>query len=261
MVAATYDAAMVRVFADEGGYSDDAHDPGGATNFGITIIDARKYWKPNATKLDVKNMPKSVASDIYRKHYADPMHYDELPAGVDYSVLDAAINSGTGRAPQWLAKALGISPAPIASLAGPALRANDKVALIERYWNYRLSFLKALTTWQYFGKGWGRRVAQGEAAAVRMWLSVGAQMPASQANAKMQDQAKKAKTAATSTGAGTGGVGTGATASASFFDWSHMGLGGKVAICVAIAGILVLLVYLGRRTLIHLQRSEAYATS
>ena len=43
MVAATYAAAMVRVFADEGGYTNDPVDPGGATNWGITIIDARKY--------------------------------------------------------------------------------------------------------------------------------------------------------------------------------------------------------------------------
>jgi lysozyme family protein len=31
---------MLRVFADEGGYTNDPVDPGGATNFGITIIDA-----------------------------------------------------------------------------------------------------------------------------------------------------------------------------------------------------------------------------
>jgi lysozyme family protein len=92
MTAATYDAAMIRVFGDEGGYTNDPVDPGGATNFGITIIDARKYWKPNATPADVKTMPKAVASDIYRKHYANPMRYDDLPAGFDYSILDAAIN-------------------------------------------------------------------------------------------------------------------------------------------------------------------------
>src|SRR6185369_7462378 len=90
MVAATYDAAMVRVFADEGGYTNDPVDPGGATNWGITIYDARMYWKRDATPNDVRNMPKAVAAEIYRKHYANPMRYDDLPAGVDYGVLDAA---------------------------------------------------------------------------------------------------------------------------------------------------------------------------
>ena len=94
----TYDEAMQRVFADEGGYTNDPDDSGGPTNFGITIHDARAYWKPDATAIDVRNMPKSVAEDIYRKHYADPINYDQLPSGVDYAVLDYAINSGIGRA-------------------------------------------------------------------------------------------------------------------------------------------------------------------
>jgi len=33
MTPATYDAAMIRVFADEGGYTNDPVDPGGATNW------------------------------------------------------------------------------------------------------------------------------------------------------------------------------------------------------------------------------------
>ena len=54
MTAATYAAAIARVFADEGGYTDDPKDPGGATNWGITIVDARKYWKADATPADVR---------------------------------------------------------------------------------------------------------------------------------------------------------------------------------------------------------------
>ena len=64
MSAATYDAAMVRVYADEGGYTNDPVDPGGATNFGITIIDARKYWNPNATPADIRSMPKAKPAAV-----------------------------------------------------------------------------------------------------------------------------------------------------------------------------------------------------
>jgi lysozyme family protein len=46
----TYDEAMQKVFADEGGYTNEAADPGGPTNWGITIFDARLYWKKNARK-------------------------------------------------------------------------------------------------------------------------------------------------------------------------------------------------------------------
>src|SRR6266446_2473119 len=100
----TYDRAIQQVFADEGGYSNDAGDPGGPTNWGITIHDARHYWKSDATTDDVKHMPKSVASEIYVKHYATPLHYNDLPAGVDYAVLDYGINSGISRAARVLQK-------------------------------------------------------------------------------------------------------------------------------------------------------------
>lgn len=259
MTAATYDAAMVRVFADEGGYTNDPVDPGGATNWGITIIDARKYWKSDATPADVRSMPKSVASVIYRKHYANPMRYDDLPAGFDYSVLDAAINSGVGRAPVWAAKALGIPPTKnINDIVAPANAAPDKVAAIQKYWAVRLSFLKGLSTFWRFGKGWTRRVTTGEAAAVRMWLTVGAKMPAPDARKKLDEEAAKAKKSSSKAGTGAATGGTGGTIAAPSIDWAHMSLGGKIALCIALAGLAAFVVYLIQKTIIHSQRADAY---
>lgn len=260
MTAATYDAAMVRVYADEGGYTNDPVDPGGATNFGITIIDAQKYWKPDATPADVKAMPKAVASDIYRKHYANPMRYDDLPAGLDYSILDAAINSGIGRAPVWAGKALGIAAKSINDVVGPANTANDKVSVIQKYWAVRLAFLHGLKTWSHFGGGWGRRCAQGEAAAVKMWLSIGAALPASETAKRMQSEGDKAK--AKSNKAGTGAATTGtATATTPAVDTSHFSMSGKIALGIGIALLIALVVYLIRKFIIHNQRASAYAAA
>ena len=76
----TYEPAMEQgVFPHEGGYTNDPRDPGGPTNWGITIYDARKYWKSNASAADVKAMPKSVAEAIYWPHYAVPLCYDTSP--------------------------------------------------------------------------------------------------------------------------------------------------------------------------------------
>ena len=93
----------------EGGYSNHPSDPGGATNWGITIIDARKYWKANATPADVKAMPLSVAIDIYTKRYWRTPYYDcdKLNAGVDLAVYDFGVNSGPARAKKYLDKAVG----------------------------------------------------------------------------------------------------------------------------------------------------------
>ena len=57
MVAATYDEALRRLLVHEGGYSNHPSDPGGPTNFGITIHDYRKYVKPDANAADVRAMP------------------------------------------------------------------------------------------------------------------------------------------------------------------------------------------------------------
>lgn len=262
MVAETYDAAMIRIFADEGGYTDDAADPGGATNFGITIFDARKYWKPNATKADVKAMPKTVAADIYRKHYADPLRYSDLPAGFDYSVLDAGVNSGTGRAVPWACKALNVPAQDIIGVVAAAKAVNDKVSLIQRYWAIRLSFLQGLKIFANFGRGWTRRCTQGEAAAVRMWLAVGAHATGSEARDVLNKQATTAKTQSkTAATAGAGSAGAGAATQHPTLDLTHLGMGGKVATAILISAAIVLVIYFVRQAIIHNMRAQAYAAA
>jgi lysozyme family protein len=64
MTASSYDEALRRVLVHEGGYSNHPSDPGGPTNWGITIHDARAYWKKEATAADVRSMPVHVARDI-----------------------------------------------------------------------------------------------------------------------------------------------------------------------------------------------------
>ena len=165
----TYDKAMTKVYEDEGGYTNDAADPGGPTNWGITIADARMYWKPDASADDVRHMPKEVAADIYKKHYADPIQYDNLPAGVDYAVFDYGINSGISRAIKVLQKLVG---APVDGKIGTQtitlVNKTDAKKLINAIYDERLAFLQSLSTWSTFGKGWGRRVKEGRALALSM---------------------------------------------------------------------------------------------
>ena len=166
----TYSTAISQVFKDEGGYTNESTDPGGPTNWGITIHDARQYWKPDATSEDVRNMPKSVAEDIYSKHYADPVHYDSLPAGVDYSVLDFAINSGISKSIKTLQEIVNV---PIDGTIGPitlqATNAKDSKTLVEEIWDKRLAFDKSLThLWPVYGRGWTARIDRGRVLALSM---------------------------------------------------------------------------------------------
>ena len=169
MLASTYDDALARVFAHEGGYTNHPADPGGPTNFGITLRDARAYWRAHATAADVRAMPVTVAKDIYRARYAAPLRFHELPPGVDYAVLDYGINSGVGRSARVLQRLAGVTvDGEIGAQTLAAARARDPRVLVAAICDERLAFLKTLKTWPAFGRGWARRVAEVRAAALVM---------------------------------------------------------------------------------------------
>lgn len=166
----TYDEALRRLLAHEGGYSNHPADPGGPTKYGITISDYRRYVKPNATAADVRAMTVDEAKTIYRAHYWDALCCDDLPAGVDYAVFDYGVNSGIGRAGKVLRRVLGLpddTHAVNATVLGALVRRDPK-AVVNAICDERLAFLKRLKTWPVFGRGWERRVSEVRAASLRM---------------------------------------------------------------------------------------------
>jgi lysozyme family protein len=178
MVASSYDAALARVLAHEGGFTNHPDDPGGPTNFGITIYDARRYLNAglsatppwgSADRAFMRAMTVGQAQAIYRAKYRGALSCDALPAGVDYAVFDYGVNSGIGRAAKVLQRLLGVADDGV---IGPATLAAAKThmaaALIGVICDERLRFLKSLKTWRVFGKGWGRRVAEVKQAALAM---------------------------------------------------------------------------------------------
>jgi lysozyme family protein len=151
-----------RLLAHEGGYTNHPSDPGGPTNFGITIHDYRKYVKPAATAADVKAMTLDEAKRIYRTKYWDAQRCDDLPAGVDYAVFDYGVNSGIGRSGKVLRRCLKLADdsSAVTDAAIAAAAEADAKALAAAICDERLRFLQRLKTWDVFGKGWGRRVAE-----------------------------------------------------------------------------------------------------
>lgn len=171
---ATYDVCLPLLLAHEGGYTNHPSDPGGPTNFGITIHDYRKYVKANATAADVRAMTLAEAKRIYRARYWDVQRCDELPGGVDYVVFDYGVNSGIGRSGRVLRRLLRLpdSSSVVTDAVIKAARAADAEALVRAICDERLRFLQSLKTWPVFGTGWGRRVTQVKSAAVAMATKV-----------------------------------------------------------------------------------------
>jgi lysozyme family protein len=184
-VRSFYDQCLDRVLAHEGGYTNDPRDPGGPTNFGITIYDYRKYVKPAATAADVQRMSLAEARSIYRSKYWDALCCDDLPAGVDYTVFDYGVNSGIGRAGKVVRRVLDISDADwrVNAHVIAALKKSEPSKVIVAINDERLQFLKSLRTWSAFGVGWGRRVAEVKAFSLELASNHGATNPGSGAPA------------------------------------------------------------------------------
>ena len=138
-----FNYSLDQVLKFEGGYGNDPRDPGGPTNFGITIADYRRYINSKATAADVRNMKLDDAKRIYRAAYWDALDCDRLSSGVDYCIFDYGVNSGVGRARKILARFKNVT---------------DPVKLINAICDERMTFLRSLSTFSTFGVGWTRRV-------------------------------------------------------------------------------------------------------
>ena len=145
----------------EGGFVDDPRDPGGRTNRGITqaTYDAWLRGQGRGAR-DVLHITKAEADTIMATQYLDPVRFNDLPSGLDYSVGDFAANSGPARAVKELQKLVGAAPDGIMGAKTiAAVDGADLAGLIAAYNDRRLDFLKSLKIWKTYGRGWGARVA------------------------------------------------------------------------------------------------------
>ncbi|WP_026784123.1 glycoside hydrolase family 108 protein [Pleomorphomonas koreensis] len=226
----------------EGGWSDHPSDPGGATMKGITLATYRRF-KPGATKTDLRNISNETVAKIYRTDYWDKVGGDRLAAGVDLATFDAGVNSGPGRARQWLMAAIG----------GP-----DHYT-VKRVCAKRLGFMRSLAIWNTFGNGWSRRVAGIEAKGVA-WALAQSTDPA-RARAQLTKEANAASATSKKQTAGASAAGTATTAGGSdaLFNPDHVDqiagwvLGGLLSAGALVAAVLIV------RAIIHRQRAAAYA--
>lgn len=200
MAAGNFSACIEQVKPFEGGYVNDAADPGGETNYGIS---KRAY--PGE---DIKRLTWTRARQLYQRDYWGPIQGERLPVGVDLVVLDPAINSGIRQAGKWLQRAVGLTGKAVDGAIGNvtlgATHASDARRVLKSITDQRLSMLRGLKTWARFGKGWTRRVTTMEAAGLKM---MGADLSREAARAEGEAKQHNGASAATAGGAGATGIG------------------------------------------------------
>lgn len=188
--------AVDRLLAMEGGLAEHPADPGGITNFGISlryaqgappglldmngdgVVDAR----------DIRQMTREAAVAVYRADWWEALRLAELPPAVAVQMLDSAVNIGRRQAVRELQGAciLHGEPLVVDGLLGPKTR-----AAAGRIGDALLPTLKAQVGGFYrmlvakrpqfgvFAAGWSNRVAHPVE-----WPPAGASASAGRAKAK-----------------------------------------------------------------------------
>lgn len=153
----------------EGGYTDDPHDPGNwtgghvnvgelkGTNFGIS---AAAY-----PHLDIKNLTQESAARIYKADYWGPCNGDDLPAGTDLLTFDFSVNAGVFESVTCLQQLVGVATDGI---VGPVtLKACNDFAgdLLLELATAHDKYYESLADYDRYGEDWIRRVTEGLKAA------------------------------------------------------------------------------------------------
>lgn len=152
------------IFKYEGGYVNDPDDRGGPTNMGITLATLQSWRGQRVTARDVQKLSKSEARKIYKARYFDKINADQLNVATACVTFNNAVLSGPKRASMILQQAIGDLGAEITidGVIGPktiaAAGTLDDGDLADRACDFYMKYLKQLSNWWKFGKGWTNRV-------------------------------------------------------------------------------------------------------
>lgn len=155
MANGCFEKAVEVILREEGGYVNDPKDPGGETNFGIS--------KRQFPMVDVRDLTREQAADIYYAHYWRPIRGDKLPWPLALFVFDAAVNQGCDAAAgfaaqKMLQKALGVAQDGV---MGPATMAAVNAARpfhAAKFMAIRAQRYQGTRNFDKYGEGWLTRL-------------------------------------------------------------------------------------------------------
>jgi lysozyme family protein len=167
--------SLTFILAREGGFVNNAADPGGATNRGITLATARAVFGADYSVAELRAITPTQAGAIYRPRYWDAASCGSLPGGVALTVFDASVMSGPETAKKMLQTAAGVTAD---GAVGPrtisACAVNPK-ALVDALAAARVAFYRGIVAGRpassVFLPGWLNRVELTRRKAQDMTLS------------------------------------------------------------------------------------------
>lgn len=158
--------SLALVLKSEGGFSNHPHDPGKITNLGVTQNTWEAYVGHQVDEAEMRGLTPEIVAPFYKTKYWNPCKCDQLPLGIDYAVFDFAVNAGVSRASKTMQSALGTAADGIVGPATIGVAVNaDPDHFLEKFSAAKEQFYRNLPTFEHFGKGWLRRVAEVKQAA------------------------------------------------------------------------------------------------
>ncbi len=168
------------IVSREGGYVNDPDDPGGATNFGVTVgtmarlgLDLDGNGRVDAA--DVRRLTRAQAVEIFLSHYYARPRIGELPEPLRASVFDMYVNAGANAVKilQRLLSRMGwpladdgvIGPRTIAAAEAAARAAPDHLA--DAYGIARRNYYFALADRRPASRKYARARAGGKGGWIR----------------------------------------------------------------------------------------------
>jgi lysozyme family protein len=161
------------ILKEEGGNSDNPHDPGGRTSRGVIQTEYDVFRRShNEPRQSVYLATDAEVAEIYEDQYWLPW-CPKMPVGADLCVFDMNVNGGPIESAKLLQRALGVTAdGHIGIITMAAVAQAQPIRLIGAFSDQRRAFYRSLKTYKYFGTGWLNRVSTIETAALKMAATV-----------------------------------------------------------------------------------------
>jgi len=177
---ATFEKAIPVILAHEGGYVNHPNDPGGATNFGVSLRFLADHpdlgdfdQDGDVDGEDIANMTVEQAMTVYKTCWWDKFKYERIiDQTIATKIFDLSVNMGASRAHKLLQAAMNkafglkltvdgvLGPASISTI-NACTDGQEEQTLLTAYCDEAFGFYQRLIAnnakFKAFEKGWKRR--------------------------------------------------------------------------------------------------------
>ena len=159
------DGILKRLVAREGGYSEDPHDAGGCTNYGITRAGWQGVMGTTISCDQLKAMRPAAAMEFYRQWGQQYGIWEllEIDYGLAEIMLDTSVLFGAARAIKWLQLEVGveddgiIGPNTMRAVSNPTSLRRVALGIIRRRLHSHAYRVSRDTSQARFLVGWVNR--------------------------------------------------------------------------------------------------------